>query len=177
MQHQKVHENAPGSDMAASHGTQDARRPVSKPAYPSLASTSISRSLWESFLPGAAFPPPPGGHRFSDRLSVTVVSPPELPQNKAVGFDALTGTEQKRIISVLEAGCPNSGCQQGPTPLKPSGILSPLVVCCCSWACGGLSPTHWLHVEDCVSPVFTLSSHCMCAYHCVREIQLGLIYF
>ena len=126
MQHQKVHENAPGSNMAASHGTQDARRPVSRPAYPSLASTSISRSLWESFLPGAAFPPPPGGHRFSDHLSVTVVSPPELPQNKAVGSDALTGTEQKCIISVLEARCPNSGCQQGPTPLKPSGILSPL---------------------------------------------------
>lgn len=85
-----------------------------------------SASLWESFLPRAAFPPPPGGRCLSYHLSVTVVSPPELPQNKVVGFDALAGREQKRIISALEAGCLNSGCQQGPTPSSPSGIRSPL---------------------------------------------------
>lgn len=141
--------------MAASHGTQDARRPVSRLAHLSLVSLP-SASLWESFLPRAAFPPPPGGRCLSYHLSITVVSPPELPQNKVVGFDALAGREQKCIILALGAGCPNSGCQQGPTPSSPSGICSRLrllVVCCCSLACGGLSPIHWLYVEVCVSCV------------------------
>lgn len=128
-----------------------------------------SASLWESFLPRAAFPPPPGGLCLSYHLSVTVVSPPELPQNKVVGFDALAGREQKRIILALEAGCPNSGCQQGPSPSSPSGVRSPLrllVVCCCSSACGGLSPIHWLHVEGWVSCVHIILPLRVCLSLC-----------
>ena len=94
--------------MAASHGTRDPGGLCPGwLTYPGLVSASISLSLGKFPAQSCISAPSRRALSVLYHLSVTVVSPPELPQNKVVGFDALAGREQKRIILALEAGCPN----------------------------------------------------------------------
>lgn len=135
---------------------QDTRRPVSRPGLPQPCLNFHQLLSLGKFHPRSCIRPP-GGHCLSDHLSVTVVSPPELPQTKLWALMPSQG-ENRNVLSRFWRPDVRLWVSAGPLPEALEGLSSLAAWCFAAvpWLTGAcLQPTGFI-VEDDVSPC----SHC-----------------